>query len=164
MLAEPVFNPENRELYTSLMRAPDHYRFDNAVATTYSLDFETALTIPITIVFQDAENRDEMLRSPLALLQSVERMAGRMAIYCDRGRIKEARPNAARLMALYEKTIIKVSAPEGGAFHPKLWCIRFQPEHKGQPTRMRLAILSRNLTNDRCWEASISPASTSATR
>lgn len=155
MLAEPVFNPENRELYTSLMRAPDHYRFDNAVATTYSLDFETALTIPITIVFRDAENRDEMLRSPLALLQSVERMAGRMAIYCDRGRIKEARPNAARLMALYEKTIIEVSAPEGGAFHPKLWCIRFQPEQKGQPTRMRLAILSRNLTNDRCWDLAL---------
>lgn len=155
MPAESVFNPENRELYTSLMRAPDGYRFDNAVATTYSLDFETALTIPIAIVFRDAENRDEMLRSPLALLQSVERMAGRMAIYCDRGRIKEARPNAARLMALYEKTIIEVAAPEGGAFHPKLWCIRFQPEQQGQPTRMRLAILSRNLTNDRCWDLAL---------
>ncbi|EGP54045.1 hypothetical protein Agau_P200235 (plasmid) [Agrobacterium tumefaciens F2] len=150
-----MFNPENRELYTSLVRAPDQYRFDNAAATTYSLDFETALTIPIAIVFRDAENRDEMLRSPLALLQSVERMAGRMAIYCDRGRIKEARPNAARLMALYEKTIIEVSAPEGGAFHPKLWCIRFQPEQEGQPTRMRLAILSRNLTNDRCWDLAL---------
>ncbi|CAK7261829.1 MULTISPECIES: phospholipase D family protein [unclassified Shinella] len=155
MPAEPVFNPENRELYTSLVRAPDQYRFDNAAATTYSLDFETALTIPIAIVFRDAENRDEMLRSPLALLQSVERMAGRMAIYCDRGRIKEARPNAARLMALYEKTIIEVSAPEGGAFHPKLWCIRFQPEQEGQPTRMRLAILSRNLTNDRSWDLAL---------
>lgn len=155
MPAESVFNPENRELYTSLVRAPDQYRFDNAVATTYSLDFETALAIPIAVVFRDAENRDEVLRSPLALLQSVERMAGRMAIYCDRGRIKEARPNAARLMALYEKTIIEVSAPEGGAFHPKLWCIRFQPEQEGQPTRMRLAILSRNLTNDRCWDLAL---------
>jgi hypothetical protein len=58
-------------------------------------------------------------------------------------------------MALYEKTIIEVSAPEGGAFHPKLWCIRFQPEQEGQPTRMRLAILSRNLTNDRCWDLAL---------
>lgn len=155
MPAEPAFHPENRQLYTALMRAPDQYQFDNAVATTYSLDFETSLTIPITIVFRDAENRDEMLRSPLALLQSVERMAGRMAIYCDRGRIKEARPNAARLMALYEKTIIEVSAPGGGAFHPKLWCIRFKPEHGGQPTRMRLAVLSRNLTNDKCWDLAL---------
>ncbi len=155
MPAEPAFDPENRELYTSLVRAPDHYRFDHAVATTYSLDFETALTVPITIVFRDAENREEMLRSPLALLQSVERMAGRIAIYCDRGRIKESRPSAARLMALYEKTITEVSAPGGGAFHPKLWCIRFQPERKGQPVRMRLAILSRNLTNDRCWDLAL---------
>lgn len=155
MPADPAFDPENRELYTSLMRSPDGYRFDHAVATTYSLDFETALAIPIAIVFRDAENRDEMSHSPLALLQSVERMAGRMAIYCDRGRIKEARPNAARLMALYEKTITEVSAPAGGAFHPKVWCIRFQPERKGMPIRMRLAILSRNLTNDRCWDLAL---------
>lgn len=155
MPVDPAFDPENRELYTALMRSPDGYRFDHAVATTYSLDFETALAIPIAIVFRDAENRDEMLRSPLALLQSVERMASRMAIYCDRGRIKEARPNAARLMALYEKTITEVSAPGGGAFHPKLWCIRFQPDRKGMPVRMRLAILSRNLTNDRCWDLAL---------
>lgn len=156
MRGESAFDPENRELYTTLMRSPDGYRFDHAVATTYSLDFETALAIPIAIVFRDAENRDEMLRSPLALLQSVERMAGRMAIYCDRGRIKETRPNAARLMALYEKTITEVSAPGGGAFHPKLWCIRFQPEKKGEPVRLRLAILSRNLTNDRSWDLALS--------
>lgn len=155
MQADPAFDPENRELYTAMMRAPDGYRFDHAVATTYSLDFETALAIPIAIVFRDAENRDEMLRSPLALLQSVERMAERIAIYCDRGRIKSANPNAARLMALYEKSIVEVSAPGGGAFHPKLWCLRFQPEKKGEPVRMRLAILSRNLTNDRCWDLAL---------
>jgi hypothetical protein len=156
MSTDPAFDPENRELYTALMRAPDDYRFDHAAATTYSLDFETALAIPIAIVFRDAENREEMLRSPLALLQSVERMADRMAIYCDRGRIKTARPNAARLMALYEKTIIEVAAPGEGAFHPKMWCIRFKPDKKGDPVRMRLAILSRNLTNDRCWDLALS--------
>lgn len=155
MQPDPAFDPENRELYTAMMRAPDGYRFDHAVATTYSLDFETALAIPIAIVFRDAENRDEMLRSPLALLQSVERMAERIAIYCDRGRIKSANPNAARLMALYEKSIVEVSAPGGGAFHPKLWCLRFQPEKRGEPVRMRLAILSRNLTNDRCWDLAL---------
>lgn len=153
---DSAFDPENRELYTALMRTPDGYRFDHAVATTYSLDFETALAIPTAIVFRDAENRDEMLRSPLALLQSVERMAGRMAIYCDRGRIKKARPNTARLMALYEKTIVEVAAPGSGAFHPKLWCIRFKSENKEDPVRIRLAILSRNLTNDRCWDLALS--------
>lgn len=152
MSTDSPFDPENRELYTALMRPPEGYKFGHAVATTYSMDFETALAIPTAIVFRDAENREEMLRSPLALLQSVERMADRMAIYCERGRIKEARPDAARLMSLYEKTIIEVSAPGGGAFHPKLWCIRFQPERLSDPVRLRLAILSRNLTNDRSWD------------
>lgn len=155
MSADSPFDPENRELYTALVRAPDGYSFGHAIATTYSLDFETALAIPISIVFRDAENRDEMMRSPLALLQSVERMADRIAVYCDRGRIKEANPNTARLMALYEKTIVEVAAPGGGAFHPKLWCIRFEPQKKSDPVRMRVAILSRNLTNDRCWDLAL---------
>lgn len=155
MSHDAVFDPENRELYTTLVRAPDGYSFGHAAAATYSLDFETALAIPIAIVFRDAENKEEMLASPLALLQSVERLAGRMAIYCDRGRIKDARPNTARLLSLYEKTIIEVGAPGGGAFHPKLWCIRFEPENTVDPVRMRLAILSRNLTNDRCWDLAL---------
>lgn len=155
MSADSPFDPENRELYTALVRAPDGYSFGHAIATTYSLDFETALAIPISIVFRDAENRDEMMRSPLALLQSVERMADRIAVYCDRGRIKEVNPNTARLMALYEKTIVEVAAPGGGAFHPKLWCIRFEPEKKTNPVRMRVAILSRNLTSDRCWDVAL---------
>jgi len=96
-----------------------------------------------------------MLQSPLALLQSVERMADRIAVYCDRGRIKHASPKAARLMALYEKTIVEVAAPGKGAFHPKLWCIRFEPEEKTDPLRMRVAVLSRNLTNDRCWDLAL---------
>jgi hypothetical protein len=155
MPTDDTFDPENRKLYTNLVRPPDGYRFDHAVATTYSLDFETALAIPIAIVFRDAENRKEMLANPMAVLQGVERMASRLAIYCDRGRIKDAKPDTARLMALYEKTITEVAAPGGGAFHPKLWCIRFQPDGKGQPTRMRLAVLSRNLTNDRCWDLAL---------
>lgn len=155
MSADPPFDPENRELYTALVRAPDSYSFGHAIATTYSLDFETALAIPISIVFRDAENRQEMLQNPLALLQSVERMADRITVYCDRGRIKDASPNTARLMALYERTIVEVSAPGGGAFHPKLWCIRFEPQKKTDPVRMRVAILSRNLTNDRCWDLAL---------
>ena len=86
MSADSPFDPENRELYTALVRAPDGYSFGHAIATTYSLDFETALAIPISIVFRDAENRDEMMRSPLALLQSVERMAdGRTVVGTARG-------------------------------------------------------------------------------
>jgi hypothetical protein len=42
MSADSPFDPENRELYTALVRPPDRYKFGHAVATTYSLDFETA--------------------------------------------------------------------------------------------------------------------------
>ncbi|UWU28861.1 phospholipase D family protein [Rhizobium sp. WSM1274] len=152
MPADSFFDPDNRQLYTDLLRPPESYRFEDAIATTYSLDFETALVIPTSIVFRDAENREEMLANPMALLEGVERMASRLAIYCDRGRIKGARPDAARLMALYENTITEVSAPGGGAFHPKIWCVRFRSDTADVPVRMRLGILSRNLTSDRSWD------------
>lgn len=154
MPADSPFDPENRQLYTELMQPPEGYAFDCAVATTYSLDFTTALVIPTAIAFRDGESRDDMLRSPMALLEGVERVAKKLAIYCDRGRIKGARPDAARLMALYENTIIEVSAPGRGAFHPKLWCLRFVA--KNEPAKIRLAVLSRNLTNDRCWDLTLS--------
>jgi len=35
MPVDPAFDPENRELYTSLMRSPDGYRFDHAVDVVY---------------------------------------------------------------------------------------------------------------------------------
>ncbi|KQX40925.1 MULTISPECIES: phospholipase D family protein [unclassified Ensifer] len=152
MPAEGFFDPDHRQLYTDLLRPPEGYRFEDAIATTYSLDFETALVIPTSIVFRDAENREEMLANPMALLEGVERMAGRLAIYCDRGMIKGARPDAARLMALYENTITEVSAPGGGAFHPKIWCVRFRSDTPDDFVRMRLGILSRNLTSDRSWD------------
>ncbi|MCZ4088743.1 phospholipase D family protein [Sinorhizobium psoraleae] len=152
MPADSFFDPDNRQLYTDLLRPPEGYRFEDAIATTYSLDFETALVIPTSIVFRDAENREEMLANPMALLEGVERMAGRLAIYCDRGMIKGARPDAARLMALYENTITEVSAPGGGAFHPKIWCVRFRSDRVDDPVRMRLGVLSRNLTSDRSWD------------
>lgn len=154
MPTDSPFDPENRQLYTELMQPPEGYAFDCAVATTYSLDFTTALVIPTAIAFRDGESRDDMLGSPMALLEGVERLAKKLAIYCDRGRIKGARPDAARLMALYENTIIEVNAPGRGAFHPKLWCLRFTS--KIGPPKIRLAVLSRNLTNDKCWDLTLS--------
>lgn len=155
MLNESPFEPENRQLYTDILRPPEGYRFDCAVATTFSLDFETALAIPAAIVFQDAENREDILDNPLALLEGIERVADRIAIYCDHGRIKGAKPASSRLMALFENSIKEVVAPGGGAFHPKMWCLRFKPVERNKPVKLRCVILSRNLTCDRSWDLSL---------
>lgn len=150
-----VLDPENRALYGEILRAPSGYELDIALATTYTLDFETALVIPATLAFHAAESRQQTLDTPLALLEGLERLASRVAIFCEAGRIKAVPKGANRLTALLEETVTEVLAPRGGAFHPKLWVLRFSPIGGYGKTKLRLALLSRNLTTDTSWDLSL---------
>ena len=51
--------------------------------------------------------------------------------------------------------IVEVAAPKGGAFHPKLWALASCREAEGRPVRLRLLVLSRNLTRDRSWDLAL---------
>ena len=148
-------DPEARVLYGESLAAPSGYVFDAAVATTYSLDFETALAAPVSLALFAAENRDEILGQPLALLEGAERIADRLAVYCDAGQIQAQTQAQSRLCSLLERMIIEVAAPQGGAFHPKIWVLRFKPQSGTGPGKMRLLVLSRNLTRDRSWDISL---------
>ncbi len=151
-----ALDPENRALYGEILRAPVGYELDKALATTYTLDFETALVVPATLAFHAAENRQETLDTPLALLEGLERLSSSIAVFCEAGRIKAVPKGANRLTALLEETVTEVNAPRGGAFHPKLWLLRFKPLGGRGPSRLRLALLSRNLTTDASWDLSLS--------
>lgn len=148
-------DPEARVLYGESLAAPSGYVFDAAVATTYSLDFETALAAPVSMALFAAEKRDEILAQPLALLEGAERVADRLAVYCDAGHIQGQTQPQSRLCSLLEKIIIEVTAPQGGAFHPKIWVLRFKQQAGTDAGKMRLLVLSRNLTKDRSWDISL---------
>lgn len=155
MLNRPSLDPETRVLYGDSLQPPPGYVFDAAVATTFSLDFETALAAPVSLALFAAENRDDILTHPLALLEGAERIAGRLVVYADAGHLHaQGRPHS-RLCSLLERIIVEVAAPRGGAFHPKLWALRYRPIRAGDPTLLRLLILSRNLTRDRSWDISL---------
>lgn len=148
-------DPEVRVIYGESLAPPLGFVFDAAVATTYSLDFETALAAPVSLALFAAENRNEVLAQPLALLEAAERIAGRLAVYCDAGHILAQTKPQSRLCSLLERMIIEVAAPQGGAFHPKIWVLRFKPQSGAGPSKMRLLVLSRNLTRDRSWDISL---------
>ncbi len=148
-------DPDARVLYGESLAAPSGFVFDSAVATTYSLDFETALAAPVSMALFAAENRDEILGQPLTLLEGAERVAYRLAVYCDAGHIQAQTQPQSRLCSLLEKMIIEVAAPHGGAFHPKIWVLRFKPQVGIGTGKMRLLVLSRNLTKDRSWDISL---------
>lgn len=155
MQNKATLDPEIRVLYGDSLQPPPGYVFDAAIATTYSLDFETALAAPVSLALFAAENRDELLTQPLALLEGAERIAGRLVVYADAGHLNaQSRPHS-RLCSLLERIIVEVAAPRGGAFHPKLWALRYRPTRAEDPTLLRMLILSRNLTRDRSWDISL---------
>ncbi len=155
MVNKASLDPEARVLYGESLAAPAGYIFDAAIATTFSLDFETALAAPVSLALFAAENRDDILREPLALLEGAERIAERLVVYCDAGHIHAQTQAQSRLCSLLERMIVEVEAPQGGAFHPKIWVLRFRPQSGAGLRKMRLLVLSRNLTCDRSWDISL---------
>lgn len=152
-MARATLDPETRLLYGESLQAPLGHRFDAGIATTFSMDFETALAVPVSLALFAAENRDEVLSHPIALLEGAERIAGKLAVFVDAGQIHTPAGIGSRLCSLLERTVVEVEAPQGGSFHPKLWALRFRPLNGEGPTLMRLLVLSRNLTRDRSWDA-----------
>jgi hypothetical protein len=146
---------QQRVLYGASLQPPPGYAFDAAVATTFSLDFETALAAPVSLALFAAENRDDILNNPLALLEGAERIAGRLVVFMDAGHIQAQTRPTSRLCSLFEQIIVEVAAPRDGAFHPKMWALRFTPMRLGEPIRLRLLILSRNLTRDCSWDIAL---------
>ncbi|ALK34982.1 phospholipase D family protein [Burkholderia plantarii] len=152
-----MINPEQRSLLTDALTPPDNYRFDCGVATTYSLDLVTLLTLPLHLARRDVEAASPEQFDPLPVLDAVRRMGDRLTIFCQRGRLHIPR-KANALFGLLENMVQETQAPhERGVFHPKVWLLRFEPidaAARGGPM-LRLLVLTRNLTDDRSWDLSL---------
>lgn len=108
--------------------------------------------MPLAFTRFQAESEDGgPNQDPIALLQAVIGYAGKMAIFCQFGRICLPQKYN-RLYVFMEDSIVEVVPPVGWTFHPKVWLLRFC--QKGQKDLIyRLLCSTRNLTNDRCWDA-----------
>jgi hypothetical protein len=148
-----MLDPRERSLLLECLRPPEGCRLDFAVGTSFSLDLLALLTTPLAFTFFDWEgDTGSITADPLALLGAVRRHAERIALFCQAGQIAVP-PAANRLTAYIESSVIEVTAPKGGVFHPKVWVLRYlDPD---QRARIRLICLSRNLTFDRSWDVAL---------
>jgi hypothetical protein len=147
-----MLNPDARSLYTGAVTPPPGYVFDQALATTFSLDPGTLLSLPTHIAL--AQSASENNVDPITLLESLRRLSDRFSVYVDHKSIKP--PTGSNVLyGLLESMVIPVKAPRGGAFHPKIWVLRFVQPESDEPPLIRLLILSRNITFDRSWDISL---------
>lgn len=144
--------PDTRSLYSAALAPPEGYTLDAALAATYSLDLTVLASFSLQLVLE-SWGANLSVVDPIALLEALRRLAGRLTVYCQAGRI-QALAAAGPVYALLEPVVREVAAPRGGAFHPKMWVLRFAGA-AGEPPLLRLLVLSRNLTADQSWDLSL---------
>lgn len=150
-----MLDPNRRSTLTDILTPPPGMRFDLGVATTFSLDPLTLLTVPVHLAWLASGEDRELFSDGVRLLEALRRVSERLTVFADRGRMLV--PGAENpLYGLLERTIVEVRAPGGGAFHAKLWVLRFvKPDDPAAGPLIRLAVLSRNLTQDRSWDLAL---------
>ncbi|MGJ8641782.1 MAG: phospholipase D family protein [Luteolibacter sp.] len=139
--------------YGKLLSPPDGYELDRAVATTYSADLGTLLSIPVALVYAQTLEGD-LTGARFQLLEAIKRFSRQVKVYHQMGQLHvPAKLNW--LHAHLEDALVPVLPDDAfTAFHPKLWVIRYSAvdDESDAPVRYRVIVLSRNLTFDRSWD------------
>ena len=142
--------------YGKLLCPPDGYSLDKAIATTYSLDLNALLAVPVALFYSQTLEGD-LSGDRLALLEAVRQLSDKVTLFHQAGKVQiPSKYN--RLYAYLEDCLIPIVPPSPvDSFHPKVWVIRFKPGKGASSKRFkfRLLVLSRNLTFDRSWDLAV---------
>lgn len=148
-----MLSPDDGVTLLEALAPPAGFRLDVAVGTSYTLDLHALLAVPAAFALHRDSGDDPAAtdHTPLALLEALRSYAGRITVFTDAGHIALPPTAGGGVFGFLENTVVPVCAPRGGAFHPKLWALRFADDD-GEVVH-RLLIASRNLTFDRSWDA-----------
>ena len=150
-----MLDPSKQRLdYGQQLRPPPGHVLGSAIATAYSLDLDALMAASLALAL-DQTLEGDFDDEQLALLESLDRLRGKLLVFHQSGRIA-APPRYNRLYTLLEPLTVAVPAANAfGAFHPKLWLLRYEPLDTGEPAHFRLLVLSRNLSFDRSWDLAV---------
>lgn len=149
-----MIGPQKRLSVYDIARPPTGFTINALVVCTYSASLDTVLSLPAAMLadLTGVEKRGAGLVSALELA-TLKRVCDHTLIFCQGGAILPAAHLAPTIIEA-EQMVHEVKAPMGGAFHPKVWVIRFTDPETGR-FMLRVAILSRNLTADRSWDLGV---------
>jgi len=144
---------QNRIDYGDQLIPPPGYALQRAIGTTYSLDLEALMVLPVALFYSQPLDGDPAeLRYDM--LDAITRAAGKITIYCQKAQIKVPHKYHA-LLAYWENGIEEVQMLQyDQSFHPKVWIIKYI--HPELASVYRLLVTSRNLTFARDWDVAFS--------
>lgn len=142
-----MLEPQSRAALTDMLHPPSGFSLSHAVATTFTLDLDTALTIPLSF----AAHRVTADEDPIGILDAVRRAAAKVDIFAQAGQVSIEVPPSV-LVAFLEPMVHPVEVKRG-IFHPKVWFLEYE---RGEERAYRFVCASRNLAADRSWDVVIS--------
>ena len=147
-----MFKPaEDRLVYSEMLCPPAGYRCEFAIGTTFSLDLEALIGVPLAL-FLSEEMSGNLCEKPMYILEGLRKGADKLAIFCEAGQI-QAPSKANPVFSLLEGSVFEVALQNRRSFHPKLWLIKYTCKDK--TPLFRVLVLSRNLTFDRSWDVAV---------
>ena len=144
-----MLEPGKRTLYIDALRPPSDYQLSWGIGTTYSLELETLLSVPLAFSLYECKNQKEILNNSIFALDAIRRNASKLVIFCQHGQIKVSSTDPL-LYSYLEDMIVEVNPSSGGVFHPKIWLLRFKNQE--EEIFYKYICLSRNITFDRSWD------------
>lgn len=137
-----MLEPQTRAALTEQLAPPPGFQLSHAVATSFTLDLETALTVPLSF----AARRMTADAGELGILDAIRRAADRIDIFAQAGELSMR--GRSDLVAFLEPMVHPVTVRRG-LFHPKVWFLEYTA---GDEREYRFICASRNLTADRSWD------------
>ena len=136
----------NDIIYTDVLQS-DGFVIDYAVCTTYSLDMPSLLSVPFMLGTM-TDLTETAMRSPHLILETINKSAGKFAVFCNAGCMAVPQANS-KVYSLLEQSVVQVTLQAKGGgfvnFHPKIWIIKETNPDTGAQ-QIKLIVLSRNLT------------------
>lgn len=146
-----MLDPNNRSLLTDALTPPAGTEFEHGLATTYSLDPEMLLTIPLYL--GKSYQEEDGLKDQIQLFESIRRVSTKFKVFYEKGRM-HLPSESNKLYGLLEP-MLEACSIGNGAFHSKVLLLSFKPLDPNKPKQLRLLIMSRNLTFDSSWDVSV---------
>lgn len=143
-----VLNTENDIIkYADKLKPPKGYSLSFAVGTSYSLDLKA---LGQALIALDKTKEECVDDSSFSLQDAIERLSEKVILFHDSGAVSSNNLDNKILITL-DSLVFPVKYPDG-AFHPKIWVIRFENDVNPKILKFRVLVLSRNMSFDKCLD------------
>lgn len=150
-----MLNPSNDRInFGEALRPENGYELDFALGTSYTLDLEAVMFLPVALFFgQDLQIEKSISNE---LLSALSQVPEKVQLFCQRGKIKSPKQYH-NILEFWSESIAQIQMDDyNESFHPKIWLLRYVASDKKKPITYRFICTSRNLTKSADWDLAVS--------